>query len=73
MSDESHREFLLSALRAASLRAKMWDVELTTIGIALKSGMVGPDEAVKWLKDVGALDLVGHIPPAMMEESKHEC
>lgn len=62
IAEEQHREFLLSALRAASLRAKMWDADLTTIGIALKNGMIGTDTAVAWVRDAGLLWVVGAIP-----------
>lgn len=62
MSDGSHREFLLSALRAASLRAKLFDADVSSIGIALKANMVTPEQAVKWIKDIGALESIGMIP-----------
>ena len=62
MTDDARRDFLLSALRAASLRAKMMEAELTTVGIALKSGMVTAGQAVIWLKDIGALEWIGTIP-----------
>jgi hypothetical protein len=65
MTEETHRDFMLSSLRAASLRAKMMEVEINSIGIALKGGMVTTDQAVKWLKDIGALDFVGMIPEAI--------
>ncbi len=60
MSDESHREFLLSALRVASLRAKLFDNEMTTIGIALKDYMITPARAVKMMLDAGAD--IGMVP-----------
>lgn len=69
MSEESHREFLLSALRAASLRAKLFDVELTSIGIALRENMVTPEQAVKWIRDIGALESIGMIPDEIMSGS----
>jgi hypothetical protein len=70
MSDESHREFLLSALRAASLRAKLFDADVCSIGIALKSNMVSPEQAVKWIKDIGASDAVGMIPDEIVNGSE---
>jgi hypothetical protein len=60
MSDDTHREFLLSALRAASLRAKLFDADVCTIGIALKACMISPVEAVMQLRDLGAD--IGKIP-----------
>jgi len=62
MSDEAHREFLLSALRAASLRAKMFDADICSVGIALKANMITIPEALKWIKDIGALESIGTIP-----------
>ena len=77
MSEESHKDFMLSALRAASLRAKMIEMDLNTVGVALKSDMVTPMEAVEWLRQIGALDFVGKIPAAIEavrdgQRSKHD-
>jgi hypothetical protein len=54
MSDCTRTEFLLSALRAHSFRARMFDADVCSIGIALKSGMIGPEEAVQWMQEIGA-------------------
>jgi hypothetical protein len=62
MEEEQHREFLLAKLRAASLRAKVIDAELTSIGVALKGGMIGADTAVAWIRDEGLLWFIGAIP-----------
>jgi hypothetical protein len=62
---EAHREFLLSALRSASLRCKLMDNELVTIGVALKHDMIGPDTAVKWLHDHDLMWLIGPLPKAV--------
>lgn len=62
MSDDTHRDFLLSLMRAASLRAKLFEVEVNSIGVALKSGMVTVPQALKWIKDIGALESLGTIP-----------
>lgn len=51
-------EFLLSALRVASLRARLAATEFDSIGVALKRGLVSYDEAVAWLHDV---DLLHHV------------
>lgn len=65
MSQETHKDFMLSALRAASLRAKMIEMDLNTVGVALKADMVTPLESVDWLRQIGALDFVGKIPAAI--------
>ncbi len=60
--DEANRDFLLAALRAASCRAKLMDADITTIGVALKSEMIGCDTAMQWIRDAGLLGMVGAIP-----------
>lgn len=63
MADEDdHKQFLLSALRSASLRAKMFEIEINSIGIALKSDMVSVTTALRWVKDIGAIELIGYVP-----------
>jgi hypothetical protein len=62
---EAHREFLLSALRSASLRCKLADNELTTIGVALKNDLIGPDTAVQWIRDHDLMWLIGPLPKAV--------
>jgi hypothetical protein len=52
-------EYLLAELRAALLRAKLWQADITSIGIALKAGWISPDEAVEALADCDCLQLVG--------------
>jgi hypothetical protein len=70
MTECSHREFLLSALRAASLRAKLFDAEVNSIGIALKENMITPEQAMTWIKDIGALDSIGRIPDEIMNSGE---
>jgi hypothetical protein len=52
------KEFLLSAIRSAVIRAKLDANELSTIGVALSGDMIGPDDAISWLEDIG---LVGQV------------
>jgi hypothetical protein len=49
---------LLSALRCAALRAKLDANEFTTIGIAVNSHAITPDDAIEWLADAGLIDQV---------------
>jgi hypothetical protein len=51
-------EFLLSALRVATLRARLAANELDSIGVALKRGLVSYDDAVAWLHEIDLLDHV---------------
>jgi hypothetical protein len=62
---EAHREFLLSALRSASLRCKLMDNELVSIGVALKHDLIGPDTAVQWIHDHNLMWLIGPLPKAV--------
>ena len=57
-----HREFLLSQLRCASLRAKLAANELDSIGVALRGNLITSDCAVEWLSDVGLSDCIAHLP-----------
>jgi len=57
-----HKEWLLTALRAASARAKLMDADLTTIGVALKGDLINSETAVQWIRDAGLLGMVGALP-----------
>jgi hypothetical protein len=57
----TYKEFLLAALRVASLRAKTMDAELVSVGIALKGDLITPDAAMQWVHDEGLMFLIG--PP----------
>jgi hypothetical protein len=53
------REYLLAELRAAALRTRLWQADIDTIGIALKAGLISPDQAVEHLSECGLLRLLG--------------
>jgi hypothetical protein len=55
--------YLLAELRCASLRARILQADIEAIGIALKGGLISPDQAIELIADVDALRLVG-TPPA---------
>jgi hypothetical protein len=52
------REYLLAELRAAALRARLWQVDIDAVGLALKAGLISPDQAVEHLSDCGLLRLL---------------
>jgi hypothetical protein len=58
MSECSHKEYLLAILRVSSARAKLFDYEVTSIGVALRDDMITPAEAAKWMKDIGACEVI---------------
>jgi hypothetical protein len=66
LDDETHREFLLAALRVASARAKLMDSEIVAIGVALKGRLIGPETAVEWIADENLMFLVEPFPTAAL-------
>jgi hypothetical protein len=60
----SGTEYLLAELRCASLRARLWQADITSIGIALKAGWISPEEAVELLADCDCLQLIEPKEPA---------
>jgi len=65
---DERREFVLANLRVASLRAKLLETELNSIGVALKGGMIDSYTAMQWVKDAGALNFMGHLLPEETSE-----
>ena len=62
LPDDTHREFILAALRVASARAKLMDNEIMSIGVALRGNLISPKMAVMWASDMGLLYLMQPIP-----------
>jgi hypothetical protein len=52
------REYLLAELRAAALRARLWQADIDAVGLALKADLISPDQAVEHLSDCGLLRLL---------------
>ena len=57
-SDESFRQFMVSSLRGASLRARLLTTEIDTIGTALKGGLISSDDAVRALDELDVWFLI---------------
>jgi hypothetical protein len=57
-SSASFADYLLLNLRCAGLRARLLTNEIQAMGVALKGGLVGPDDVLEHLAEVGALRLV---------------
>ena len=51
--------YLLAELRCASLRARLWQADIDAVGLALKAGLVEPEQALALLADCDCLHLVG--------------
>jgi hypothetical protein len=56
--------YLLTELRCASLRAHIMQADIEAIGLALKGGLVTPDQALALPDEVDALRIVGTPPEA---------
>jgi hypothetical protein len=52
-------DYVLAEMRCAVLRAKLWQADLEAIGIALRGGLVSPEQALELLHDCGILEIVG--------------
>ena len=57
-SSTGFADYLLLNLRCAKLRAALAVNEITAMGVALRAGLIDPDNALEHLADIGALDLV---------------
>jgi hypothetical protein len=64
------RTFLITALRAASARARLATNTFDTIGVSLRERMISPDEAVAWLKEEGLLAKVEWRPGMVSKGAK---
>jgi hypothetical protein len=56
---EDRREYLLAELRCAALRADLIRNDIIAIGLALKGGLISPDDAVQLMAGNGLLQLLG--------------
>jgi hypothetical protein len=61
---DNFKNYLLAELRCAGLRARLLQSDIDAIGIALKGGLITPDQALVLLYDCGALRVVGTPPDA---------
>jgi hypothetical protein len=54
-------DYLLAELRCAALRARLWQADIEAVGLALKGGLIEPEEALALLADCNCLQLVGAV------------
>jgi hypothetical protein len=59
MTGPGFQDYLIAELRCASLRLRLEQSDVEAIGIALKGGLITPDQAIELLHDAGVLRLVG--------------
>jgi hypothetical protein len=63
----SRRDYLLAELRCASLRARLWQSDIDAVGLALKAGLVEPEQALELLADCDCLQF---ISPEITHDNK---
>jgi hypothetical protein len=56
-------EYLVAELRAASLRARLAQADIEAVGLALKGGLIAPEQALELLSDCDALVYVEPTAP----------
>jgi hypothetical protein len=54
----TRRDYLMAELRCASLRARLWQADIDAVGMALKAGLVEPEQALKLLADCDCLQFI---------------
>jgi hypothetical protein len=54
----TRRDYLLAELRCASLRARLWQADIDAVGLALKAGLVQPEQALELLADCDCLQFI---------------
>jgi hypothetical protein len=52
------QDYLLAELRCASLRARLWQADIDAVGLALKAGLITPEQALDTLADCDCLQLI---------------
>jgi hypothetical protein len=60
--EPDRRDYLLAELRCAALRARLWQADIEAVGLALKGGLIEPEQALELLADCDALHLIGTPP-----------
>jgi hypothetical protein len=51
-------DYLLAELRCAAMRARLMQLDIEAVGVALKGGLVTPDQAVELLAECDCFKLV---------------
>ena len=59
MTHPLDREYVLTALQSAALRAQLLTNEINVITLAVRDQLVSPEAGLMWARDCGLLDLVG--------------
>jgi hypothetical protein len=54
----ARRDYLLSELRCAALRARLQQADIEAVGKALAAGLIEPEQALELLRDCDVLQLI---------------
>jgi hypothetical protein len=54
----TRRDYLIAELRCASLRARLWQADIDAVGMALKAGLIEPEQALELLDDCDCLQFI---------------
>jgi hypothetical protein len=54
----TRRDYLIAELRCASLRARLRQADIDAVGMALKAGLVEPEQALELLHECDFLQLI---------------
>ena len=54
----TRRDYLIAELRCASLRARLQVQDIDAVGMALKAGLVEPEQALELLADCDCLQFI---------------
>lgn len=54
----TRRDYLIAELRCASLRARLWQADIDAVGMALKAGLVEPEQALELLHGCDCLQFI---------------
>jgi hypothetical protein len=54
--------YVLAEMRCAAMRTRLLQLDIEAIGLALKAGLISPDQALALLDDCDALRIVGTPP-----------
>ena len=54
----TRRDYLMAELRCASLRARLLQADIDAVGLALKAGLVEPEQALELLGDCDCLQFI---------------
>jgi hypothetical protein len=54
----TRHDYLLAELRCAALRAQLWQADIEAVGLALKGGLIEPEQALELLANCDCLQLI---------------